>query len=296
MGFDIYQMVTDMIVERMKQGEIPWDMPYKIRYGECAIKQNGKPYSWINQFLLGKPGKYFTFKYAQSLGFNIRKGAKARTAVFWKLLDGDKHYNEKGEVIFQERIPYLRYYKVFHESDVDGFVREDTTEIDAERNAESVLSADDIVNGYLGTPRGPRFVIEDTIPCYSPMLDYIKCPQKAQFKSISHYYKTLFHEMVHSTGHKDRLNRDLGTDFFERNLHSYSKEELVAEIGSSYLANIADLPDKSIENQVAYLQHWMKILQGNPKWIVWASSRAEMACKYILNEKEDDDSSEQAES
>ena len=290
MGIDVYQIVTERIIERMEHGEIPWKQPYKLTGEGMAIKQNGKPYSFLNQLLLGRPGRYFTFKHASDLGFKIKKGAKSSIAVFWKLFEQEGvAKNDAGEYELEVsgRIPLLRYYRVFHESDVEGYdPKKIGAEIDESLNHVHVSSADDIVNGYCDTPRGPRLVTEDRIPCYSPSLDYIKIPQKAQFKSASEYYKTLFHEMVHSTGHDSRLKRDLSEGTFNR--HAYSREELVAEIGAAYLSNIAELPDQSIDNHAAYIQSWMHSLRNNPKWIVWASSRAESACKFILNEKEDE--------
>lgn len=95
--------------------------------------------------------------------------------------------------------------------------------------------------------------------------------------------------MIHSTGHKDRLNREMKPSFY---LDSYSREELVAEIGASYLASISQLPDLSIDNAAAYIQGWIKPLQNNPKWIVWASSRAEAAVNFILNRKSESKDSE----
>ena len=288
MGVDVYQKVTDLIVERMKQGEIPWVKTYKVNGIGCAISHISKePYSLLNQFLLHEPGEYFTFKQAQKEGLKIKKGAKSKFVVFWKILTYAQA-KEQGEFIEEDSInfktiPCLKYYNVFHESDVEGFQREIKTQeqIDEEaaKNAESLKTPDSIIAGYADTPRGPRISIADKTPSYSPTLDVVSIPQKAQFTSISEYYKTLFHELVHSTGHESRLKRELSG----HDMKSYSREELVAEIGASFLASIANLPDQSIDNAVAYLQGWIKPLQSNPRWIVWASSRAEAAVNFILN-------------
>ena len=290
MGTDVYKLVTDTIVERMKQGQIPWKSPYTVRGMGCAISHGSKePYSFINQFLLMEPGEYFTFNQVQKEGFRIRKGAKAKFVVFWKMLSFSEA-RSVGEFIEEsdadgtsKLIPYLRRYNVFHESDIEGFERDThDDEIDAAKNAEFFRPADDIIDGYANTPRGPRFATVDCVPHYTPSLDIVECPQKAQFVSLSEYYKTVFHELVHSTGHDDRLKRGLKG---HSDMTGYSREELVAEIGASYLTSISNLPDQSIDNAVAYLQGWIRHLQSNPKWIVWAASRAEAATKYILNEQ-----------
>ena len=291
MGIDVYQIVTERIVERMAQGEIPWKKPYRLTGQGMAIKQNGKPYSFVNQMLLGEPGRYFTFKRASELGFKIKKGAKSRVAVFWKLLERDvlsKNDSGEYEIAVDGRVPLLRYYRVFHERDVEGYEppKSNEPEFDESLNKVKIKTADDIIDDYCNTPRGPRLVHQDRIPCYKPSLDYIVLPEKKQFISISKYYSTLFHEMIHSTGHADRLDRKLNEGAFNR--HSYSREELVAEIGAAYLSNVADLPEQDIDNHASYIQSWMHALKNNPKWIVWASSRAEQACRLILNEKDDD--------
>lgn len=87
MGIDVYQMVTDRIIGMLEQGEIPWDKPW-TGAGRWAIKRaSGKPYSLLNQMLLGNPGEYLSFNECKKLGGKIRKGAKAKIVVFWKMLD-----------------------------------------------------------------------------------------------------------------------------------------------------------------------------------------------------------------
>lgn len=289
MSANVYQLVTDAILERMSQGVIPWKMPYVVRGRNCAISHGSKePYSLINQFLLMEPGEYFTFNQVQKEGYRIKKGSKARFVVFWKMLSFEEakkigEFEECDASGSTHLVPYLRRYNVFHERDIEGFERkQDDTAEDESKNAMFHEHADNIISGYANTSRGPKFATLDCVPHYTPSLDVVECPQKAQFVSLSEYYKTVFHELVHSTGHESRCNRGLTG---RSNLTSYSREELVAEIGASYLAQISDLPDQSIDNAVAYIQGWSKALRDNPKWIVWASSRAEAATKYILNEQ-----------
>ena len=64
----------------------------------------------------------------------------------------------------------------------------------------------------------------------------------------------------------------------------YSKEELVAEIGSMMLVAITGLePKDSDENSQAYINGWCKKLTENEQWVLYASSQAEKAVKHILN-------------
>ena len=122
---------------------------------------------------------------------------------------------------------------------------------------------------------------------YNPVLDQIVLPALGEFYNAEEYYSTAFHEAVHSTGHYSRLGRfnEAGTALFGS--EAYSKEELIAEIGSATILNkIGIETKKSFRNNVAYIQNWLSVLNGDSKFIVSASSKAEKAVKYILMEKD----------
>ncbi|MDY3027748.1 MAG: ArdC family protein [Candidatus Faecivicinus sp.] len=105
---DIYEEVTCRIVEQMEQGEIPWRKPW-IAGGSCVSYATGKPYSLLNQMLLGQPGEYLTFRQCRQAGGHIHRGEKAHMVVFWKWIE--QKNEETGE---KKEIPFLRYYRVFH--------------------------------------------------------------------------------------------------------------------------------------------------------------------------------------
>ena len=110
-------------------------------------------------------------------------------------------------------------------------------------------------------------------------------PKMSQYELIEEYYSTTFHELTHSTGHESRCNRKAETKNSHFGNKSYSREELVAELGSAMLCHFAGIDsDKAFKNSVAYIQSWLKALKNDNKMIVWASSRAEKASKYILGE------------
>lgn len=104
------------------------------------------------------------------------------------------------------------------------------------------------------------------------------------FKSADEYYATLFHEVIHSTGHPKRLHRFevAGPGFQDK---SYSREELVAELGSAFLSEVAHL-EVNIRNKAAYIKGWTSVLRENTRWITWAANKAEQACFYILKSNE----------
>jgi antirestriction protein ArdC len=119
MAFDIYEAVTARIIEQLERGKIPWSKPWTGLQSGAVSGITGKPYSLLNQMLLGKPGPWYTFNQVQSLGGKVRKGEKASMVVFWKqqkIREADPATGEQTEKL----IPLLKYYNVFHISQVDG--------------------------------------------------------------------------------------------------------------------------------------------------------------------------------
>jgi antirestriction protein ArdC len=121
---------------------------------------------------------------------------------------------------------------------------------------------------------------------YSPSGDYIQVPCKEQYTAIEEFYSTLFHEMVHSTGHKTRLDRLETGSNAHFGSETYSKEELTAELGSASLLNMLGIETpKTFRNSSAYIQSWLQVLRNDCKFIVSASSKAEKAVNYILGKE-----------
>jgi len=178
----------------------------------------------------------------------------------------------------------LRYFHVFNTDQAD-FDEQGLAKIDQlqslveEKHNESHVDAEEIINGYQNKP-DIHFSDKDDRAYYSPMADMISVPQMKYFANASEFFRTVYHEMGHSTGHPKRLNRFDGVSnrFGDE---PYSKEELVAELCSSYLAEIAHL-ELNIRNSAAYISGWASKLRDNQKWILWAASRAEKAADYIL--------------
>ena len=104
-----------------------------------------------------------------------------------------------------------------------------------------------------------------------------------QFKNKSEYYSTLFHEITHSTGHKDRCNRTDGMNVLSKKSHEYSYEELVAEIGATMLRNYVGIECKDADkNSQAYIKGWCERIESNPKWIVSSARQSVRAVRHIL--------------
>lgn len=113
----ICQMVTDRLIAEMEKGVIPWTKPWHGSAGAIS-HTTGKPYSLLNQFVLGRKGEYITFNQCKAEGGSVKKGAKGCPVVFWKQFKITET-DENGETK-EKLIPLLKYYTVFHIDDCEG--------------------------------------------------------------------------------------------------------------------------------------------------------------------------------
>ena len=287
---NVYQMVTDRITAQLEQGVIPWHKPWtgaSAEDGGAINYVSRRPYSFLNQMLLGKPGEYLTWKQVEELGGKVKKGAKAGMVVFYtKLTIKDPTFinPENGEPETRT-IPYLRYYNVFHLDDVEGI---ETKIVPGQApEVEPIETAEKVVEDYLS--RQPKLRFQNDKPSnrayYSLTEDKVVVPMITQYKIPEEYYSTTFHELTHSTIPESRCDRkaENARSFFGN--EEYSREELVAEIGSAMLCNrIGIEAERAFKNSVAYIKSWLGAFKNDPKMIVWAAGRAEKAAKFILNE------------
>ena len=278
----VYEMVTDRIIEQLENNIIPWEKPWTGVRSGAFNRISKKPYSLLNQMLLKFDGEYATFKQWQDLGGHVRKGEKSEIVCFWKIQPVEEEQDDGTKVTKQ--IPLLRYYNVFHISQVEGvepLQADDLNDIEPIEKAESVLhdywTRENITVEYKAGDRA----------YYSPTIDLIHLPLFEQFTDANEYYSTAFHESVHSTMKENRCNRaeDRKGKLVAFGSEDYSKEELVTEIGSASLMNIIGIETtKSFKNSSAYIQGWLSKLRSDVKFIVSASSKAEKAVNYILGE------------
>lgn len=291
--FDIYQMITDRMIELMEQGEIPWTKPWLMVDGGALKYRTGKPYSLLNQFLLSEPGEYMSLKECNEAGGKVRKGAKSRIVVFWKQLSfakkdeyGNVALNDKGEAEI-EMIPYLRYCRVFHIRDCEGvkpkWSKEDEVVLYDTKQEEI---AEEVLKDYLKRELVGFQNVKQNRAYYSPSLDSITVPLIEQFSDSAEYYSTVFHEVTHSTGHPKRQARfAMDSKAAAFGSKDYSKEELVAEIGAAAIIHKLGMESKeTFRNSTAYVQGWLDALKNDKKLIVSAAGKAEKAVRLILNQ------------
>ena len=299
--FDIYQDITDRIIAKLQQGEIPWNKPWVCsgaRVDAGTSKQvafnrvTKRAYSLLNQLTLRRVGEYASFKQWTELGGHIRKGAKGEVVVFYKWQTYKVPTDKKDEDDEDEKkwklkeIPILKYYVVFHIEDVEGVepLAEDEFKGDVQRFDDDA-DAEGVMTDYLTREHIP-LTYKGNRAFYRPSTDEIYLPEKFKFgRNGAEFYSTAFHEMVHSTGAEKRLHREFG--MFGDGV--YSKEELVAEIGASSILYVLGIEtDSTFQNSTAYIQSWLKALSNDNKMVVSAAARADKAVRLILNYKEED--------
>lgn len=271
---NVYEMITTKILAEMEQGTVPW---HKSWIGvDAPIRwKDKKVYRGVNTLLLNKPGEWLTFKQCTEAGGKVKKGEKASVVVFFEI---KKKINDEGE---EETFPFLKYYNVFHISQCEG-IKSKVPPRKPENNP--ISKAEQIISQYI-EKSGLKLTIVNASDraFYRPKTDEVVIPDISQFDSPEEYYSTLFHELVHSTGAKTRLDRK--QDPTELKKVSYGKEELIAEIGSAMLMSFAGigLPE-TLKNSAAYLNSWVKAIQGDNHLIVSASSAASKAVDLILGQ------------
>ena len=280
MSINVYELVTNRIIEQLENNIIPWEKPWSGTLDGAFNRVSKKPYSILNQMLLKYNGEYATFKQWQELGGHIRKAEKSEIIVFWKMYPIKEKQDDGTEII--KTIPLLKYINVFHISQVDGVepLKQKVT-----HDIEPIEKAEKILNDYWNRENITIEHVKGDKAFYSPMFDKIQLPLFEQFKQSEEYYSTAFHESVHSTMKTSRCNRqeDRKGKVVSFGSEEYSKEELVAEVGSAQLMNIVGIETtKSFRNSTAYIQSWLKVLRNDNKFIVSASSKAEKAVNYIL--------------
>jgi len=274
-----YDHITERIVDLLNQGTVPWHKPWKARTGLPRNLISKKPYRGINVFLLlsmcYESPHWLTFRQAIQLGGSVKKGEKSCPVVFWKQTTIED--KESGE---PQKIPLLRVYHVFNVAQCDGIQdtpTEETSDV-VTRPAEMVANM----------PH-PPFIKHGMVRAYYlPSDDIVGMPARERFDGEAGYYATLFHELVHSTGHETRLNRSGITERNGFGSNPYCKEELVAEIGAAFLCGHAEIVERTIDNSAAYLQNWLEQLRNDKTLIVQAAAQAQKAADFILGNGPDE--------
>lgn len=273
-----YQEVTDSIVasleEALANGTVPsWVKPW-ADLGAYRNAFSNHVYRGINTLILAfspfKDVRWATFNQIRANGGKVKKGSKGTQIILWRRVE-DKKAKQEGKT---KTFMMMRTFTVFNVEQTEGLKLKEQPKLDPKERNEIIDAA---------IRKTGVSITEGGMAAYSPTLDRVEMPAFSHFKDSDGYYSTMMHELTHWTGHKDRLNRELSTRFGSQ---AYAAEELVAELGSSFLCRDLGVNGSINENTVAYIASWIKVLKSDVKAIFKAATLAEAAAKYIKEKME----------
>jgi len=283
-GKGVYDILTDHIINLLEQGTVPWKQPWSQKEPPQNLL-NRIPYKGINMMLLSafnfERNLFLTFNQIKNLSVQLEKGAKSLPVIFWKWPEPVKNLDGSIVETNEEKKlkPVLRFYSVFNISQIKNLPEKLIPPLDTRKN-DSIESCARIVESM---PNRPTIQFVEQKAYYSPSLDVVNVPDIKFFESSESYFATLFHELIHSTGHEKRLNRAEGMKSISFGSEKYSTEELIAEIGACCLEAQAGISDRDFQNNAAYIKGWLTRLKKDSRFIVFASSQAQKAADFILN-------------
>ena len=283
---DVYSRVTDRIIADLEQGVRPWMKPWNAEHAAGRItrplRHNLQPYNGINVLMLWSAAVdrgysapiWMTYKQAAEMGAHVRKGEKGELVVYANTITRTETDAETGAD--EERtIPFLKGYTVFNVEQVDGlpakFFETATPTLDPVQRIDHVES-------FFAATRA-TIAHGGNMAYYAIGPDHIQMPPFVAFRDAESYYATLAHEMTHWTRHPSRLDRDLGRKSWGD--AGYAREELVAELGSAFLAADLGLTLEARDDHAAYIGHWLEVLKEDKRAIFSAAAHAQRAADFL---------------
>lgn len=283
----VYQIVHERILKKLEEAVESGDSNWRKSWvGGKRNHVTGHEYRGVNQLLL-EPGEYITFKQIQAIqkknkDVYLRKGSKSEIVVYWVWYKQKKN----GEVVLdkngnEKKYAKPLYYRVFNINDVEGL---EPKFILKQNKEESIKEAEEVIKDYSERESVTiKEITGENRAFYSIGKDQVTIPDRKQFFSIEEFYRVLFHELIHSTGDSNRLKRFGIGESHLFGSESYSKEELVAEIGSNFLiASVGLEYEENLDNSIAYLKSWYKNIKEDPNLIISASQQAQKASDLVL--------------
>ncbi len=282
---DLYTRITDRIVAELEKGVRPWLQPWNAEHAAGRItrplRHNGQPYRGINVIMLWMEAVshnfscpiWMTYKQAQELGAQVRKGEKGSPVVFADRIHRTET-NDNGEETERE-ISFLKGYTVFNCEQIDGLPAHFTSP--AKPVLDPVKRVENAESFFSGIKADIRY--GGNRAYYSIHEDYIQMPPFETFQDAESFYATLAHETTHWTRHEIRLNREFGRKRWGD--EGYAAEELVAELGSAFLSADLGLTAEPRGDHASYVADWLKVLKNDKRAIFTASAHAERACEFL---------------
>lgn len=258
------RIMAQLAISLMSNEPAPWQKPWIVVPKQSI---NGHHYRGVNRVLLSWDDEDFYISANQigRKGGKTIEGAESRLVIYWNTFKKEI-INSHGEKEEQEK-PFMRYYLVYRLKDVEGIER---PVIEGEKENTPYNTVEDFVKST-----GITIKHGGSKAFYSPSTDEIIMPELSRFENSDRYYETLLHEIAHATAHENRLNRKLDPD----NSKNYAREELIAEIASSYMCYSFGIDVTKYSAQ--YIQNWMQKIEGDKQLITYASGKAEKILQYF---------------
>lgn len=279
---DYFDGITQTIINHLEQGNLIWVKPWAS--GSFDVPHNAhtkKRFMGLNHIILTcttlargfSNNLYLTYKQAQAEGGQVRKGERSTTGI--RPIDIKTDFEDAAE---SKRIVAWRAYGLFNIDQCDGLDHLRTkaevriTPVEREPRIDAIIEQTkiDIIH------HGDRCF-------YTPAMDLVTMVPPEHFLSIdgvppaSAYYATVFHELIHATGHYRRLDRECADT-----KAGYAFEELVAEIGAMLILQDVGI-DGLDRHGSAYVASWLSALKNDRSYILKAATLAVSASNYILN-------------
>lgn len=284
---NLYDEITGKIIAELEAGRFPWAQPWgkATAAAPLGLPQNastGRAYSGINILILwgavvqhGFPGQgWLTYRQAQSLGANVRKGERGTTVVYADRFTPEDEKRRARETGAEPgKIAFLKRFTVFNTTQCDGLPEDIAVAIPPqppgliEPRVEALIKA-----------TGIDFRIGGDRAYYVPALDHVVVPPPQAFFESINWHRTALHELGHATGHASRLARDFSGGFGTK---KYAFEELIAEISAAFCC--ASLGIVPTVRHADYIGSWLEVLREDNRAIVRAASQASKAADWILS-------------
>lgn len=285
---DLYQTVTNTIINLIEQKKLNSDSRWFKNAGfKMPVNlKTGNQYSGVNILLLWaacheknySKNEWLTFKQAEEMGYRVLKGEKSTHGVYFNTFKKEVENIKTGDVD-ELNIPFLKTLFFFNVEQLEGYTINDNDISENKRDFFDNIKADSIIcNSHANINHGSNSAY------YSRMNDSIQMPNRADFKNDNYYYATLLHELTHWTGSEKRLDRQFGKKFGD---NAYAFEELVAELGASFLGSECGIFESTQENHAHYLESWLNVLKNDKKAIFTACNQASKAHQFLMNNIKD---------
>ncbi len=291
---DTYQEVTDSVIKALEEGTVIWKSPWN-KTGLPKNVTTGINYRGWNIFYLNfhtiaqkyRTPYYITYKQAADLKGTVKKGEKGIKITYWAKIELKDKFVERtdpstGNVTKENETKMVpKDHTVFNIDQTEGI---DFAELEKlfRTDTKEIPSCKEVIENM---PNKPTITENGHEAYYSPSRDLVAIPVISQFTSNENYYKVLFHELAHSTGHEKRLNRKGVMERNEFGGTEYSKEELTAEMTAAFLSAITGIGEETLPSSAAYIANWLMALKNDKTMVLKAAAQAQKAADYIMNIK-----------